>query len=691
MSDPAPLSEGRSPLPFRLGRASWIIAGFGLAVAALFALAVGTHYQANLAQQTRIARVVAEMAEAGVTRTIESAETLLVAAAEEVERRPADGPSAELSVRLAALLRFAPHLRQIAIADADGVILADSAGRQVGERLDLHALGLAADDSTLDGANRRFDRGLRIGRLSDGRYLPTHGGAPPSPRQVLPVALPIDPPGRPSRLIIGALNPAHLRDLLTDANLGPSSPVCLARLDGRPILHASPDSAPDCGPFDLNRLIKEGRGTALLPLPDSHGSGQVAVQLSSRYPLAAIAAVNERDARAAWLTTDGTVLGFAAAALIALLTGGGLLLRETLSRTSLENRLRTVSITRSVFANASDAMAILDADGRIQAINPAFTRITGRPPDDVVGQRLGGLPWAHPEGAASGAGHVEEGLWRLHDPDTRTRIVDLKRGRLDADTSVITLTDLTERLTNERLLEQALEEAEFANRAKSEFLANVSHELRTPLNSIIGFSDLMARGTFGPLPETYAEYAELVLKSGHHLLETINHILDLAKIEAGKFDLYPETVCLIDLLDEVVSILRLQAQDKGLTLTNHADCRGPVTADALRMKQVFLNIIGNAIKYTERGTITVRTQCDPRTHRIIVTDTGLGMTPEQITLALEPFERVHGDSMTRRQQGTGLGLSLSQRIMALHGGRLTVESRPGAGTTVTLELPGHAS
>lgn len=682
-------SRGARPSPTRrLVRASWLIAAFGLAVAALFALAVGANYRASLEQQTRLAWLVAEMAETSLTRTVESAETLLLAAAEEA----GDEPAAR-STHLAALLRFAPHLRQIVVADPTGRILADSAGRHVGRTLDLAALGLGADDATLDGANRRFDRGLRIGVVTEGRYLPTLGQSTPSPRQVLPVALPVSLPQGAERLLVGALNPAHLRGVLVDPGLGPASPLCLARLDGSPILASRPeDSGKPCGPFDLAPLIADGLGAALLERPEGQGGGQVVVRLSSRYPLAVLASVSELDARAAWLDTDGTVLGFAAAALLALLTGGGILLRETLRRLSLEDRLRTVSITRSAFANASEAMLILDGRGRIQALNPAFERITGYAAGEVLGLALTDLPWARPEqsarpGPPEPAEGIGEGLWEIAAKGGVGRIVDLRRGRIDAETSVLTLTDMTERLNNERLLEQALEEAEFANRAKSEFLANVSHELRTPLNSIIGFSELMTHGTFGPLPETYREYSDLVLRSGRHLLETINHVLDLAKIEAGKFDLYPEQVRLVDLLDEVIAMIGLQAEAKGLALFNHATCREPVHADPLRMKQVFVNVLGNAIKYTERGSVTVATHCDEFAHRITVTDTGLGMTPEQIALALEPFERVHGDSMTRRQQGTGLGLSLAQQIMTLHGGRLILQSTPQVGTTVTLELP----
>jgi len=248
--------------------------------------------------------------------------------------------------------------------------------------------------------------------------------------------------------------------------------------------------------------------------------------------------------------------------------------------------------------------------------------------------------------------------------------------------------DITERQQLVTATQTARDSAEHASQAKSEFLANMSHELRTPLNSIIGFAQLMEYEIKGPLPKTYQEYTGLITNSGRLLLETVNSILDLAKIEAGKFDLELEPVLIADIIDEVISLLNIQAQSKGIALRNETEDMGWMEVDATRAKQVFLNVIGNAIKFTDRGSITVSNRCDDLGHCITITDTGIGMTPEQIEIALKPFQQVHGTSLARRYQGTGLGLSLSRQIMELHGGDLRVFSTPDRGTEVMLRFPG---
>ncbi|WP_092620372.1 PAS domain-containing sensor histidine kinase [Roseospirillum parvum] len=241
----------------------------------------------------------------------------------------------------------------------------------------------------------------------------------------------------------------------------------------------------------------------------------------------------------------------------------------------------------------------------------------------------------------------------------------------------------------ERLL-AATQAAEAANVAKSEFLANMSHELRTPLNAIIGFSEAMSLKALGELPEAYRDYAALIHRSGHHLLEVINQILDLAKIEAGRLELERSVEDMRGLIDDVLAVLTDWAADKGLSLDNRTAALHTLVVDRTRVKQALFNVIGNAIKFTEHGGVVITNRCGGGWHRIVISDTGFGMTPEEQEIALKPFGQVHGHSLNRRHQGTGLGLSISQEILRLHGGELRIDSTPGEGTTVTLAFPEDA-
>lgn len=250
--------------------------------------------------------------------------------------------------------------------------------------------------------------------------------------------------------------------------------------------------------------------------------------------------------------------------------------------------------------------------------------------------------------------------------------------------------DITEKREADQALIKAHKKADQANQAKSEFLANMSHELRTPLNSIIGFSEMMAYEIKGPLPKDYHEYSELIQASGKLLLETIGSILDIAKIEAGEFELTKETVSMDVIVDEAIALISIQAQEKGLQLVNKTGELPRLNVDHMRIKQVLLNVIGNAIKFTETGSVTIDNVSNEEGHNITISDTGIGMTDDQMKLAFEPFRQVHGTSLARKHQGTGLGLSLSRQVMLLHGGNLTAKSVLGKGSEITLHFPPEA-
>jgi len=236
----------------------------------------------------------------------------------------------------------------------------------------------------------------------------------------------------------------------------------------------------------------------------------------------------------------------------------------------------------------------------------------------------------------------------------------------------------------------ALDAAQRAGRAKSEFLALVSHELRTPLNSILGFAELVRSqiGT-GRNPERLPEYADAIHSSGSHLLTLINDILDLSKIEAGQMEIHPEWIDPAAAARAVVEMMREQAARKNLTLECRIDpAIGPLKADPRRFRQMLMNLLSNAVKFTgPSGAVTVEAHATPENWLAIsISDTGIGMRGQDVARAMEPFGQID-DPATRSQQGTGLGLPLVARMARLHGGRLAVDSTPRVGTTATLWFP----
>jgi signal transduction histidine kinase len=239
-----------------------------------------------------------------------------------------------------------------------------------------------------------------------------------------------------------------------------------------------------------------------------------------------------------------------------------------------------------------------------------------------------------------------------------------------------------------RHVQVARESAEASNRVKSEFLANMSHELRTPLNAILGFSDLMRSETFGPLSTQYREYSTLIYESGDHLLNLVSDLLDIAKIEAGKFVISIEPVDLKDAMDYCARLLKRRAQEKGVTLT----VKGPQTpvifsADPRGFRQILINLLSNAIKFTRKGgEVSLSADVEAGRLRMVVSDTGIGMSESLLARIGQPFEQASNDPSHARE-GTGLGLSLVRAIVAQHGGTFEIQSRENIGTTVTIWLP----
>ncbi|MBS0472463.1 MAG: PAS domain S-box protein [Proteobacteria bacterium] len=371
--------------------------------------------------------------------------------------------------------------------------------------------------------------------------------------------------------------------------------------------------------------------------------------------------------------------------------------RDVSARVEAEQaRREAYEMYRVMTTEASDIIVLFGRDHRILFASEALQRVLGRSigeiengqwetmvhPDDVAGLRSLVLPRRAGDTMTAcyrvlhGNGHY---IWL----EVGTRARYATDGTYEGYISVAR--DVTARKEKELEAKAAQERAEAANQAKSRFLANMSHELRTPLNAIIGFADLMRQGAFGPLGNPrYADYATLVYDSGQLLLDLITDMLDMAKIEAGKLDLNMERVNLTETVADVVRMMQNRAEAGRLVLTVEAAPMPSLLADRRAVKQVLLNLISNAIKFTPPGgEITVTTRASEGFAYITVSDSGFGIPASEISRLGKPFEQVCADPMLAKA-GTGLGLALVKALAEKHGGTLSIASEEGIGTEVTV-------
>ena len=279
---------------------------------------------------------------------------------------------------------------------------------------------------------------------------------------------------------------------------------------------------------------------------------------------------------------------------------------------------------------------------------------------------------------------IKEHEQKLVENDLRLRatVSDLRRSQSALEQQAVELADLAEKYSQEKI------RAEEANQTKSRFLANMSHELRTPLNAIIGFSEIMESGMFGALgSEKYREYCHDILTSGHYLLEVINDILDMSKIEAGRVKLDMEPLDLSRTLAESLRVVAGRAHDKNLRLDADIETTIPVVADRRAAKQIVVNLLSNAVKFTpDGGKVIVRSQLLEERIVLLIADTGIGISPQSLKRLGRPFEQVESQ-LTKTYHGSGLGLAIARSLTHLHGGSMKLRSRLGAGTVVRVSLP----
>ncbi|HEY9163959.1 MAG TPA: PAS domain S-box protein [Magnetovibrio sp.] len=373
--------------------------------------------------------------------------------------------------------------------------------------------------------------------------------------------------------------------------------------------------------------------------------------------------------------------------------------QRTAEVAALDARLHSERQLAQVLNAVVDGIVTSDERGNIQMFNPAAEGIFGYRADEVIGKNLSilmpphearehdaHLESYHHSGQAKIIGYGREVMGQRKDGTQFPIDLAVNEVKIDGKrffTGVVR--DITDRKRAEHALIDAKDQAERANRVKSEFMANMSHELRTPLNAIIGFSEVARLQLFGPLGNAkYIEYAGDIQDSAQHLLELINDILDMARIEAEKLELHDEV---FDLAEIVSSPMHLVDMGK-VSLVNDVPADLPLLrADKRRVKQILLNLLSNAVKFTpEGGSVRVAASVDAGGGiEICIYDTGIGMSREDIERALKPFEQIDS-GLNRKYEGPGLGLPLVDRLSRLNGARLEIESEPGRGTCARIRF-----
>ena len=349
---------------------------------------------------------------------------------------------------------------------------------------------------------------------------------------------------------------------------------------------------------------------------------------------------------------------------------------------------------RSLFESQGDLIVLRDADGRITFANDAYCTLADQPRAALIGSRFM-LNVIEQGGAA-----IETNGTRIHDQKIAgslgSRWIAWREGLVRSDAGQpaemqCVGRDVTDRTETERALSEARDHADAANRAKSRFLAMASHEIRTPLNGIIGMSGLLLDT---PLTQEQMTYAKAVKTSGDALLSLIEELLDYSKIEAGKIDLEQRPFVLASLIEDITELLAPRAQARKLEIAAFVDERLPteVVGDAGRLRQVLLNLAGNAIKFTSTGGVALIVEPGiwPNEISFLVRDTGIGIAPEARQRIFREFEQAD-ERIARNYGGTGLGLSISERIVKRMGGRITLESKVGIGSTFEIAVPLAAS
>jgi PAS domain S-box-containing protein len=487
--------------------------------------------------------------------------------------------------------------------------------------------------------------------------------------------------------ISGFLDPDFFAAFFRNVNLPKGAAISLYEADGRLLVQV---------PSQTNRLRPPTNKSDVRPVDED--SQRIGTQITfPRYPL-----MVKVEMPTAPILAQSRSLGLSYAAFILALSLMSVLVvtlvRTLRKRLKAEEQIRILSLA---VENSPMSVIITDAKGQIEYVNPFFSRISGFSPEEVQGQNPSVLKSGHLSDdsyarmwKAITAGHIWHGEFHNKRKDGSSywelaAIAPIKNEIGSITHFVAVKEDITIRKQAEQDLIEAKEMAEEANRAKSSFLANMSHELRTPLNAVIGFADMLSSGIYGPLNDRQMEAVKDIHHGGAHLLDIINDVLDMSRIEAGRYEISESDVDIRSIVRSSVKLVEPRAKKSDIRIVQQIPEHLPnVWGDERAVKQVILNLISNAVKFTpSHGQVTISAESEERGGLwVSIADTGPGISQEDLERLFQPFQQ--GEQwLTRQHEGTGLGLAISKKLMEMHGGTIRLDSTLGKGTTVWLRFP----
>ncbi|TWA89139.1 PAS domain S-box-containing protein [Azospirillum brasilense] len=710
-------------------RGALLALAFLSVMALVFEVAYDVHADRALALRNAAENIddLASALESSVSRTVQAVDIALASVGEEggvgnlLRGQPTGGQEGAPSPLLQERLRRSPHLRGLSVLDRRGVLVATTEDpRLLGSsfaELDLFRTQLSG-----------HSQGLYIGAPLRGRFLaPTGAADDRSGKWVLPMSRAIrEADGALLGVAVASVNSEYLQGVFRAVRNGLHGTASLYRRDGLLLTRLPQDGTDGIGTpmagaelFRVHLPMSEG---GVFHETSQDGQKRItAYRATPLWPLVLAISRSEDEELAGWWTNQLEVAGVALAAgvVILLFTTALILLRRKDAQLEDGNaRFNTLLET------AAEGILTARSDGVIETANTAAHRIFGYPPGDLIGRHVRELMESHHrpthsrvmEAIAAGARRIGPNYTREVNGlrmDGEVFPLDLSLAEVETQQGILFAAffrDLSERKRVERALTEAKEKAEAGQRSKMEFLATMSHEIRTPMNGVIGMAGLLQETH---LNEEQRGYADTIRDSAESLLTIINDILDFSKIDAGRLALEVSDFEAVPLVESVVELLAPRAAAKGLELASYVPpaLHGPLRGDPGRLRQILINLAGNAVKFTDQGSVTIvlsveendlATGADdgpepdesaalaphetPVTIRFEVRDTGIGIAAADHRRLFTMFSQVDGSS-ARRHGGTGLGLAICKRLAELMGGRIGVDSTPREGSVFWVVIP----